>query len=74
MSAKGYPTREVNGHSPTGKSVTVTGFDLFRIEGGKITEMWQEADELGMLQQLSVHQKRRMAVQWPNWRKQRRIR
>ena len=42
------------GIPPNGKSVTVTGFDLFRIEGGKITEMWQEADELGMLQQLGV--------------------
>jgi len=38
----------------TGRSVTVTGFDLLRIEGGKIVEMWHEADELGMLQQLGV--------------------
>ena len=51
---RGTHQGELMGISPTGRSVTVTGFDLFRIEGGKITEMWQEADELGMLQQLGV--------------------
>jgi steroid delta-isomerase-like uncharacterized protein len=51
---RGTQQRELMGIPPTGRSVTVTGFDLFRIEGGKITEMWQEADELGMLQQLGV--------------------
>jgi predicted ester cyclase len=42
------------GIPPTGRPVTLTGFDLFRIEGGKIAEMWQEADRLGMMQQLGV--------------------
>ena len=45
---------EVQGIPPTGRPVTLTGFDLFRIEGGKIAEMWQEADRLGMMQQLGV--------------------
>jgi predicted ester cyclase len=45
---------EFVGIAPTGRRVTVTGFDLFRIEGGKIAEMWQEADQLGMMQQLGV--------------------
>ena len=45
---------EFAGIPPTGKQVTLTGFDLFRIEGGKIAEMWQEADQLGMMQQLSA--------------------
>ncbi len=45
---------ELMGIPPTGRRVTVTGFDLFRIEDGKIVEMWQEADQLGMMQQLGV--------------------
>jgi steroid delta-isomerase-like uncharacterized protein len=45
---------ELTGIAPTGKSVTITGFDFFRIEGGKIAEMWQEVDQLGMLQQLGA--------------------
>ena len=51
---RGTHQGELMGISPTGRSVTVTGFDLFRIEGGKITEMWQEADQLGLMQQLGV--------------------
>ena len=45
---------EFAGIAPTGRRVTLTGFDLFRIEGDKIAEMWQEADQLGMMQQLSA--------------------
>ncbi len=45
---------EFAGIAPTGRRVTVTGFDLFRIEGGKIVEMWQELDQLGLLQQLGA--------------------
>src|SRR3990170_7052119 len=36
----------------TGKPMTVTGFDYFRISGGKIVEMWQEMDIMGMMRQL----------------------
>jgi predicted SnoaL-like aldol condensation-catalyzing enzyme len=32
----------------------ITGLDLFRIAGGKIVEMWQEADYLGMMQQMGA--------------------
>ena len=45
---------DLMGIPSTGKRVTMTGFDLFRIEGGKIVEMWQEADRLGLMQQLGV--------------------
>jgi predicted ester cyclase len=45
---------ELMGIAATGKRMTVTGFDLFRIAGGKIVEMWQDADQLGMLQQLGA--------------------
>lgn len=45
---------ELQGIPPTGKRVTVTGFDLFRVSGGKITDLWQEVDQLSMLQQLGA--------------------
>jgi steroid delta-isomerase-like uncharacterized protein len=38
----------------TGKLVTVTGTDIFRMAGGKIVELWQHWDQLGLLQQLGV--------------------
>jgi steroid delta-isomerase-like uncharacterized protein len=53
-SMSGTHRGDLMGIPPTGKGMTVTGFDHFRIEGGKIVEMWQEADRLGMLQQLGV--------------------
>jgi steroid delta-isomerase-like uncharacterized protein len=36
----------------TGKSVTYTGIAIFHIADGKIVEQWQEADQLGLMQQL----------------------
>jgi hypothetical protein len=45
---------EYLGIPATGKQVTVTGVDIFRVEGGKIAELWQEADWLGLLQQLGA--------------------
>ena len=38
----GTPRKEVIGIPPGDKTVTVTGFDFFRISGGKIAEMWQQ--------------------------------
>jgi len=42
------------GIAPTGKQVTVTGIDIFRIAGGKLVELWQNWDQLGMLQQVGA--------------------
>ncbi|MDR3575260.1 MAG: ester cyclase [Anaerolineaceae bacterium] len=42
------------GRPATGKQVTDTGTDIFRIKNGKITEMWVVQDSLGLLQQLGV--------------------
>lgn len=50
----GTHTGELMGVPASGNSVTVTGIDLFRIEGGKIVELWQEQDVLGMLQQMGA--------------------
>jgi steroid delta-isomerase-like uncharacterized protein len=38
----GTPRKEVVGIPPGDKPVTITGFDLFRVSGGKIAEMWQQ--------------------------------
>jgi predicted ester cyclase len=38
----GTPKKELFGISPSNQPVTIVGFDLFRISGGKIVEMWQQ--------------------------------
>ena len=45
---------EFRGMPPTGKSVTITGITIFRIENGRYVERWSEADFLGLLQQLGA--------------------
>jgi predicted ester cyclase len=42
------------GRPATGKQVTDTGTNIFRIKDGKIVEMWVVQDSLGLLQQLGV--------------------
>jgi steroid delta-isomerase-like uncharacterized protein len=45
---------EFNGVPPTNRSVTIAGFDLFRLEDGKVAEHWAQFDSLGLLQQIGV--------------------
>ena len=42
------------GRPATGKRITDTGIDIFRIRDGKIVEMWLVQDSLGLMQQLGV--------------------
>ncbi len=42
------------GLPPTGKAVTFTGIFICRIRDGKIVEGWENADTLGLVQQLGV--------------------
>jgi predicted ester cyclase len=42
------------GVAPTGKRVTMTGIDIYRIEQGRITDYWCNEDELGLLRQLGA--------------------
>lgn len=42
------------GIPPTGKPVTVTGINLYRVVNGKIVEEWWQEDILGLMQQLGV--------------------
>ena len=45
---------DLMGIPPSGKPVTITGFDYFRVAGGKIAQMWQEVDQMGMMQQIGA--------------------
>lgn len=51
---RGTHRGEFMGVPATGKQLTVSGIDIFRIAGGKIVENRQELDVLGLLQQLGV--------------------
>jgi steroid delta-isomerase-like uncharacterized protein len=51
---RGKHTGEYMGARPTGKEVVATGMNLFRLENGRIAEIWVESDDLGELQQLGV--------------------
>ncbi len=45
---------EFQGIAPTGKQVTLKVITMYRIVNGKIVEVWEEADILGMMHQLGV--------------------
>ncbi|MBI4673689.1 MAG: ester cyclase [Chloroflexi bacterium] len=55
VTMRGTHQGEYYGIAPTGKQVAWTGIAVDRIAGSKVVEMWHEADELGILQQLGVH-------------------
>lgn len=53
-SSTGRHTGEFMGIPATGRQVTVKGVDIFRLAEGKIADLWQEIDIIGILQQLST--------------------
>ena len=52
--AQGTHSGTFMGIPPTGKRVTFTGIDLFRIAHGRMAEEWLMFDQLGLLRQLGV--------------------
>lgn len=42
------------GIPPTGKEITLTGITILRFAGGRCVERWNQADFLGLLQQLGA--------------------
>lgn len=42
------------GIAPTGRSVTWTGINVFRLDCGRVAETWNETDDWGLLQQLGA--------------------
>ena len=51
--ASGTHEGEFQGSAPTGKSVTWTGINIYRLECGRIAEVWSEVDALGRIAQLT---------------------
>jgi steroid delta-isomerase-like uncharacterized protein len=54
LTSRGTHQGEFMGIPPTGKQLTVTAIEIFRLADGQIAEQWVEADYLGLLQQLGV--------------------
>lgn len=42
------------GLAPTGRTVTVTGINVYAIDGDRISHEWEQTDSLGLLQQLGA--------------------
>ena len=45
---------EWRGVPPTGNQIRFRGVNIYRIEGGKVAEIWNFRDDLGLFQQLGV--------------------
>jgi predicted ester cyclase len=45
---------ELSGIPPAGKPVSVEALSLFRLRDGKVVEMWDNWDALGLMQQIDV--------------------
>ena len=54
FTARGVHNGAFMGLPPTGKPITMTGMEIFRLERGKIAELWGEANLLGLMQQLGI--------------------
>lgn len=52
--ARGTHTGEFNGIPPTGNPVVWTEIHIYRLENGKIVELWSEINLLGLLVQLGA--------------------
>ncbi len=52
--SSGTQKGELMGNPPSGRKTTVTGIDIFRVANGKLVELWQNWDQLGMLQQIGA--------------------
>ena len=45
---------EWRGVAPTGRAITFRGVNIHRIQGGKVAEIWNFRDDLGLFQQLGA--------------------
>jgi steroid delta-isomerase-like uncharacterized protein len=54
FTARGIHKGQFMGLPPTGKPIIMTGIEIFRIDNGKIAELWGEANLLGLMQQLGM--------------------
>jgi steroid delta-isomerase-like uncharacterized protein len=54
FTARGTHNGEFMGVPPTGKAITLTAIEIFRIKDGKIAELWGEVNLMGLMQQLGM--------------------
>jgi steroid delta-isomerase-like uncharacterized protein len=54
FTASGTHRGPVLGVAPTGRTVTLRGINIFRLDNGVVVERWGRLDDLGMLSQLGV--------------------
>lgn len=52
--ARATHTGEFMGIPPTGKEVSVRQIGIVRVEDGKVAELWNSPDQLGLMQQLGA--------------------
>lgn len=52
--ARGTHHGDLLGVPASGKAVEFTGIDIFRVSGGQLAELWQNWDQLGLLQQVGA--------------------
>ena len=55
FTTRGTQQGEFGGVAPSGKSFTLRGMDLFRIAGGKITELRRNFDVMAMMEQIGAN-------------------
>jgi steroid delta-isomerase-like uncharacterized protein len=54
FTGRGTHKGDFMGIAPTGKRVEVTAITVMRLEGGKVTDEWEQVDMLGIMQQLGA--------------------
>ena len=54
FTASGTHQGEIMGIAPTGRTVTLPGINIFRLQDGKIVERWGKLDMLGFMRQLGA--------------------
>lgn len=54
FTARGIHRGEFMGLPPTGKPIVMTGIEIFRVQNGKIVELWGEANLIGLMHQLGI--------------------
>ena len=54
LTFRGTHTGPMMGIPPTGKQVTLSAMNIFRVANGKFVEQWVNSDDLGLMQQLGV--------------------
>lgn len=54
FTARGVHGGEFMGVPPTGRAITMTGIEIFRIQDGRIAELWGEVNLMGLMRQLGI--------------------